>query len=72
MPTLVPLKGVIVHRDGKSVMAPIGEPFDFTDAEVADIPSDFVRELIVEQSAQAPAPTPAPAGKKAAKADADL
>ena len=69
MPILVPVKGVIVHRNGKSILAPIGEPFDFTDAEVKDIPEGFTREPIVEQAA---APAPAPAGKKAAKTDGDL
>ena len=37
MPKRIPLKTVIVHRDGKSVAAPIGKPFDFTEAELADI-----------------------------------
>lgn len=68
MPTLVPVKGIMVHRDGKSVMAPIGEPFEFSDAEINDIPEGFAREPIVEQAA-APAPAPAPSGKKAAKTE---
>lgn len=61
MPTLIPLKGIIVHRDGKSVMPELGKPFEFSEAEVKDIPEGFTRELIVE----VPAETKAPAGKKA-------
>ncbi len=70
MPTLVPLKGIIVHRDGKSVQAPIGEPFNFTADEVKDLPEGFARELIVEAQPAARAAA-GPAGKKTAK-DADL
>ena len=68
MAILVPIKGIIVQRDGKSILAPIGEPFEFSDAEVKDIPEGFAREPIVEQAA-APAPAPAPSGKKAGKTD---
>lgn len=67
MPTLVPVKGIMVQRDGKSIMAPIGEPFEFTDAEVNDIPEGFAREPIVEQAEQQQPQKPA--SKKTAKND---
>lgn len=61
MAKFIPVQGVYVHRDGKTVAAPIGEPFDFTDEEVADIQAlnpSAIREPINE--------TPAPAKKAVA------
>jgi hypothetical protein len=37
MPLKIPAQSVKVVRDGKPVWAPIGAPFPFTDAEIADI-----------------------------------
>jgi hypothetical protein len=37
MPLLTVLKTIFVHRDGKSHRPPIGQPFDFSDAEHDDI-----------------------------------
>lgn len=34
---LVPVQTVVVHRDGKSVTPPIGQPFEFTADEAAQI-----------------------------------
>ena len=68
MATLIPLKGIIVHRNGKSVMPELGKPFDFSDDEIKDIPEGYTRELIVEQ-VPAPVAPAAPAKGKAAKGD---
>lgn len=37
MPKKVPLVSIGVARDGKTVFPAIGEPFEFTDAEVSDM-----------------------------------
>lgn len=37
MPKRIPVQGVIVQRDGKSIMPPLNKPFEFTDAEIAEI-----------------------------------
>lgn len=68
MPKFVPVQGVIVHREGKSVVAPLDKPFDFTDAEVADILAmqpGAIREVIVESAPDAPV---AAAGRRKAAA----
>lgn len=36
MPKRSPVNTVVVHRDGKRVVPPIGKPFDFTADEIAD------------------------------------
>lgn len=73
MPLKIAVQGVIVHRAGKNVTAPLNEPFDFTDAELADIAEmnpAAIRDPIVEVQA---APAPAPAAKKSGKtSDPDL
>lgn len=37
--TRVPQQSVVVHRDGKQIVPPIGQPFEFTAAELAEIES---------------------------------
>jgi hypothetical protein len=37
MPKRIPVQGVIVQRDGKSFMPKLGEPFEFTQAELDEI-----------------------------------
>lgn len=68
MPKRIPLGAIGVTRNGKTVYpaigtATIGEPFDFTDAELKEIAqlekasgNQLVRKLIVEDNS-APAPT---------------
>jgi hypothetical protein len=34
---LIPEQSVVVVRDGKQVVPPVGEPFGFTDDEIADV-----------------------------------
>lgn len=74
MPSLIPVKSIHVHRDGKLVVPTIGKPFEFTDSEVSDITSlmpEAVREAVNEMPAPvaAPAPAPAPAAKKVVTSD---
>lgn len=47
MPTKIARHTVTVHRDGKSVRAPIGKPFDFTDEEVKQVDEANPRALRV-------------------------
>lgn len=37
MPILIPLQTITVGRDGKNVVPPIGQAFDFTDEEAKQI-----------------------------------
>lgn len=63
MPKLIPVQTVLVHRDGKTVAAPLEVPFEFSDAEVADIMAlnpDAVREPINEAPVEVKAPATAP------------
>lgn len=60
MPTLIPVKTVIVQRakenEGKSFAPPIGVPFAFTDEEAAGlVEAGFARAPVNETPAQAPA-----------------
>lgn len=71
MKVLIPVQGVVVHRNGKSISPPLNEPFEFTDGEADDIGKmnpNAVRAPINEGGDEAPAKAPAPAaaGKKAA------
>lgn len=71
MPKKIPVHTIVVQRDGKTVIPAVGKPFDFTDAEIADVravdPKAF-RDLVNEE-----VDTPAPKAKaKGPKADADL
>ena len=61
MPTLIPLKTIIVKRPkengGQSFAPAIGEPFNFTDEEADGlVKSGFARAPVNETPAQAPAP----------------
>lgn len=52
----VPQQTVVVHRDGKQVVPPIGQPFDFTAEELSDIERmnpDAVTALAVVDLSQA-------------------
>jgi hypothetical protein len=55
--SLIPLQGVVVHRNGKSVRPELGKPFDFTAEEVADLravekvsKSTILREAVNESA----------------------
>lgn len=53
MPVRIPRNSIVVIRDGKHVIPPLGQLFEFTDAELADINAvnpDAVR-LPVNESA---------------------
>lgn len=54
----VPLQSVVVHRDGKAVVPQIGQVFEFTADEVAEIermnPDALTAHAVVDLSAQAP------------------
>jgi hypothetical protein len=60
--SLIPVQGVVVHREGKSVRPPVGQPFEFTEGEVADIRAvekanktailrEPVNEIVVDEKA---------------------
>jgi len=55
----VPQQSVVVYRDGKQVVPPIGVVFDFTADEVAEIermnPAAITANAVVDLSAKAPA-----------------
>ena len=87
MPKLIPVHTVILHRDGKQVVPPLGQPFDFTKEEIADIDRllpGAVREPVVEVATvvatvvasdagdEKPAAKPAAKGGKSSGKDADL
>lgn len=76
MPMRAPKQSVRVIRDGKSVEPPIGEPFEFTDDEVADImaanPDAISSEAMVDLKASDAAPrTRAGRGARVAAADTE-
>lgn len=51
MPKRIPLKSVIVQRDGKQIRLPIGKEFDFTADELKDIESsspNSLRKIVIE------------------------
>ena len=51
MPKRIPLQRVIVQREGKQIVPPLGDEFDFTAEEIEDINRmnpDAVRKVIVE------------------------
>lgn len=54
----VPMQSVVVHRDGKAVVPAIGQVFEFTADEVADIermnPDALTAQAVVDLSVQAP------------------
>lgn len=66
MKVRVPVQSVIVVRDGKSVSPPLGAPFEFEDAEVADIERMNPAALSVEATVDVSA-TDAKTEGKAAK-----
>jgi hypothetical protein len=37
MPVRIPVKGVLVYRNGQQVRPEIGKPFEFTDIEIKDL-----------------------------------
>lgn len=54
MPKLIPVQTITVGREGKTVVPPIGQPFDFTDQEAKEIAAmnpAAVRKPIVEVEA---------------------
>jgi hypothetical protein len=71
MPNRVPLQSVVVQRDGKNVVPPIGAVFEFTDKEVAEIEGSNPDALSATISVAADdVPTKAAGkGKKAAPED---
>jgi len=77
MKVLIPVQGVVVHRDGKSFSPEIGKPFEFSDDEANDIAAmnpGAVRSPVNEGGDEAPASkpqqAPAPATKPKAAAPA--
>lgn len=55
MPKRIPHHSVVVHRDGKNIRPPLGQPFEFTQEEVDQIHGFnpmALRRLIVERAAQ--------------------
>ena len=77
MPMRAPKQSVRVLRDGKTIEPPIGEPFEFTDEEVADImaanPEAISTEAVVDLKASdgAAKSTGKAAKNKAAAADTE-
>lgn len=54
MPKRVPLQSVVVKRDGASTIPMIGQPFEFTEQEVAEIeatnPDALTAEVVVDMA----------------------
>lgn len=66
MPIRIPVKGVLVFRNGIQVRPTLGKPFDFTDEELKDldrVAPGHVRKPIVEDDGSM-----VPAGKATAAA----
>lgn len=56
MPKRIPVKSIVLNRDGKQIRPAIGKEFDFTTEELADIMANapgHVRKVIVEDAAAA-------------------
>lgn len=75
MPKRVPLNTIVVHRNGKNVVPPIGKPFDFTQQELDDIMAvmpNAVRKIINEAPDESDEPKVKPTGRRArGQADVD-
>ena len=73
----IPVQGLILARDGVRIVPVIGEPFEFTDEELAQIEKSApkaIRAAVVEKPAppavvEKPAPAAPAAKKKGAEAD---
>lgn len=51
MPKRVPVQTIVVHREGKRITPKIGEAFDFTAEELADlnrVNPDCIRKVVIE------------------------
>ena len=85
MPKRVPVQTIILHREGKQFSPEIGQFFDFTAEELADIVAvnpEAVRKPVIEDDGAAEkveakvektdASTKAPAAKTAGKGSGDL
>lgn len=73
MPKRVPVKSIVLFRDGKQVRPTIGKEFDFTAEELKDI-NDLspksVRKVIVEDAESAETLAAAEAAREQAEKDA--
>lgn len=67
MPNRVPLQSVVVDRDGKRIVPPIGSVFEFTDAEIEQI-EKVNPEALSDRAVVSADTVEAPAVKKAGKA----